>query len=215
MSRSRSRKRRQARAKRPTAPRRDPRLIHDPEDPLAPMVRRLAWTMIAAGTAAIAAGAALGMTVHIGFLGIGLLGGLAFALGVCGLAERKGITLPAFLVGLAAPFVLTFGGHSVLMDRIGHTETCTVQSSEEHRGRKYPSVDYVFGCPSGTTKLTLDWNDRLTKDDHRKDKADIRVGEPLLPMLAEPDLWNLALVMSVLLAMTAIVPIARSVRRQP
>lgn len=207
---SRSRKRRQARAKRPTAPRRDPRLIHDPEDQLAPMVRRLAWTMIGAGTAAIAAGAALGMTVHIGFLGIGLLGGLAFALGVCGLAERKAFALPAFLVGLAAPFVLTFGGHSVLMDRLGHTETCTVQSSEEHRSRKYPSVDYVFGCPSGTTKLTLDWSDRI-----RTDKADIRVGNPLLPMLAEPDLWNLALVMSVLLAMTAIVPIASSVRRRP
>lgn len=194
---------------------RKPRLIYDPNDPanrrdLDAMTKRLSRLLIAGGATAVLVGAALGMMVNVGFIGVGLLGGLAFALGVNGLAERKQYALPVFVIGLGAPFVLTFGGHSVLLDRIGHVEHCAVESAQEHRSKKRPVVEYVLSCPSGTVELTEDWSDRLSTAE-----ADVRVGPPLRPLFARPDLWNLPLVLGVPVVMIAVVPIARALRKQP
>ncbi|ANZ37862.1 hypothetical protein BBK82_19135 [Lentzea guizhouensis] len=204
------RKRRPVRTK--NGPRRTPELIHDPagQRALDAVQKRVAWYLVTGGAAAIAAGSALGITLNVGFLLLALLGGLAFALGLCGLSERKQIALPAFAVGLAAPFVLTFGGHSVLMNEIGHTERCTVTKAVEHPRNKYPSVDYVLACPSGEVELDRDWPDRLKSDD-----AEVRVGPPLRPVFAEPGGWNLWLVTSVPLTMIALVPLARALRKKP
>lgn len=90
------------------------------------MPPRQAWPIVAGGAVVILLGAGLSATVSLGFIPLGLLGGLAFALGLCGLSERTLVALPAFVVGLGATFLLTFGGHAVLMDRIGHVERCTV-----------------------------------------------------------------------------------------
>jgi hypothetical protein len=206
------RKRRPVRTK--NGPRREAR-THDPEAPanqraFEAVQKRLARRLIAAGAATVVIGSALGVTVHVGFLLAGLLGGLAFALGVSGLAERKAVALPAFVVGIAAPFVLTFGGHSVLMDEIGHTEQCTVSKAVEHPRAKYPSVDYVLACPSGEVELSRDWADRL-----RTDEAEVSIGPPARPVFAEPTAWNLWLVTSVPLTMIALVPLARALRKQP
>ncbi len=188
---------------------------YDPEAPahrraFEALQKRLARRLVAAGAAAVVIGSALGVTVHVGFLLAGLLGGLAFALGVSGLAERKAVALPAFAVGLAAPFVLTFGGHSVLMSEIGHTEQCAVTGAVEHPRAKYPSVDYVLACPSGEVELSRDWADRL-----RTDQAEVSIGPPARPVFAEPTGWNLWLVTSVPLTMIALVPLARVLGRQP
>ncbi|MET9228988.1 hypothetical protein [Lentzea sp. NPDC003310] len=194
---------------------RKPRLIYDPNSPenkraLDAAERKVTRLLLVAGPTAILAGSALGMTVQVGFLLLALAGGLAFALGLCGLAGSKQAALPAFLLGLGAPFVLTFGGHSVLMDRIGHVERCVVREAEEHRSAKRPVVEYVLGCPSGDVEITEDWSERL-----RAPEGDVRIGPPLRPVLAAPDLWNLPLVVGVLVAMTTAIPVARLLRKQP
>lgn len=174
------------------------------------MATRLAWLLVLGGFAALAVGVGLGITRTLGLVFIGFLGGLAYALGVSGLAERKWIALPAFLLGLLAPFLLTFGGHSVLMQRIGHVEHCTVTATEEHPFAKYPSVDYVLACPSGEVELSRDWDDRLAIME-----TDVLVGSPLRPVFADDTRWNLALVTSVPLAMILLVPVARALRKVP
>ena len=171
---------------------------------------RTAWLLVAGGFAALAVGVGLGITLTLGLVFIGFLGGLAYALGVSGLAERKWVALPAFLLGLVAPFLLTFGGHSVLMQRIGHVEHCTVTATEEHPFAKYPSVDYVLACPSGEVELSRDWDERLAVME-----ADVLVGSPLRPVFADETRWNLALVTSVPLAMILLVPVARALRKVP
>ncbi|KOV79870.1 hypothetical protein [Nocardia sp. NRRL S-836] len=196
-------------------PTHNPSLTLDPEAPhylhaLDTAQKRLAGRLTAAGATTVVVGAALGITVNVGFLLAALLGGLAFALGVSGVAERKVVALPAFAVGLAAPFVLTFGGHSVLMNEIGHTEQCTVTKAVERPRSKYPSVDYVLACPSGVVELSRDWPDRL-----RTAQAEVRVGPPARPVFAEPTGWNLWLVTSVPLTMIALVSLAKALRRKP
>ncbi|MEU7478927.1 hypothetical protein AB0A63_23275 [Lentzea sp. NPDC042327] len=207
------RKRRPVRTR--NGPSREPRAVHDPEEPahrraLDAVQQRLARWLVAGGGAAVLAGSALGITVDVGFLLVGLLGGLAFALGVSALGERKAVALPAFAVGLAAPFVLTFGGHSVVMDEIGHTEQCAVTEAVEHPRTKYPSVDYVLTCPSGEVELSRDWPDRL-----RGHEAQVTIGPPARPVFAEPGGWNLWVVTSVPLVMIALVPLARALRKRP
>ncbi|RAS69029.1 hypothetical protein C8D87_1021107 [Lentzea atacamensis] len=176
----------------------------------SPVPRRTAWLLIAGGFAGLAAGVGFGVTLTTGLVFVGLLGGLAYALGVSGLAERKWIALPAFALGLVAPFLLTFGGHSVLMQRIGHVEHCTITQAEEHPFAKYPSVDYVLACPSGEVELSRDWDDRLAIME-----ADVLVGSPLRPVFADNARWNLVPVTSVPLAMTLLVPVARALRKAP
>ena len=176
----------------------------------SPVPRRTAWLLVAGGFAGLALGVALGITFSLGLVFIGFLGGLAYALGVSGLAERKWIALPAFALGLAAPFLLTFGGHSVLMQRIGHVEHCTVTQVREHPFAKYPSVDYALACPSGEVELSRDWDDRLAVME-----ADVLTGSPLRPVFADSTRWNLVLVTSVPLAMTLLVPVARALRKAP
>lgn len=187
---------------------RRPRLIHEPDD--SPVPRRTAWLLIAGGLAGLAVGAGLGITLTAGLTFIGFLGGLAYALGVSGLAERKWIALPAFALGLTAPFLLTFGGHDVLMQRIGHVEHCTVTQADEHPFAKYPSVDYVLACPSGEVELSRDWEDRLAVME-----ADVQVGSPLRPVFADDARWNLVLVTSVPVAMILLPPVARALRKAP
>jgi hypothetical protein len=171
---------------------------------------RTAWLLIAGGFAALAVGVGLGITLTLGLVFVGFLGGLAYALGVSGLAERKWIAPPAFLLGLLAPFLLTFGGHSVLMQRIGHVEHCTVTAADEHPFAKYPSVDYVLACPSGEVELSRDWDERLAIME-----TDVLVGSPLRPVFADNTRWNLLLVTSVPLAMILLVPVARALRKVP
>lgn len=171
---------------------------------------RTAWLLVAGGLAGLAVGVGLSMTVSLGLVFVGFLGGLAYALGVSGLAERKWIALPAFLLGLLAPFLLTFGGHSVLMQRIGHVEHCTVTAADEQPFAKYPSVDYVLACPSGEVELSRDWDERLAIME-----ADVLVGSPLRPVFADDTRWNLLLVTSVPLAMILLVPVARALRKVP
>ncbi|MET9630291.1 hypothetical protein ABZX92_22760 [Lentzea sp. NPDC006480] len=187
---------------------RTPRVIHDPSD--EPVPKRTAWLLIAGGLAGVAAGTTLGITLTTGLIFIGFLGGLAYALGVTGLAERKWIALPAFLLGAAAPFLLTFGGHSVLMQRIGHVEHCTVTRTEEHPFAKYPEVDYTLACQGETVELSRDWDERLMTVE-----ADVLVGEPLRPVFADQTRWNLLLVTSVPLAMILLIPVARAIRKAP
>ncbi len=179
-------------------------------EPQEPMPKRLAWQLVGGGVAGIVGGAALGMTIDIGFLGLSLLSGLAFTLGLCGLAERAAIALPAFVIGLGAPLVLTFGGHSVLLDQTGHVEHCVVKGIGEHRSAKRPTVDYLLACPSGEVELSRDLNDRLMIME-----ADARTRPPLRPLFASPDLWNLPTVLGVLVVMIAAVPVARLLRQQP
>jgi hypothetical protein len=171
---------------------------------------RTAWLLIAGGLTALALGVGVSITLTYGLVFVGLLGGLAYALGVSGLSQRKWIALPAFVLGLVAPFVLTFGVHSVLMQRIGHVERCAVTATDEHPFAKYPSVDYVLACPSGEIELDRDWNDRL-----KTTEADVLTGPPLRPMFADDTRWNLLLVTSVPGAMTLLVPVARLLRKQP
>ncbi|GLY52862.1 hypothetical protein [Lentzea sp. NBRC 102530] len=178
--------------------------------PTAPESERPAWLLITGGLTALAAGVALSITLGQGFVFVCLLGGLAYALGVSGLSQRKWIALPAFVLGLLAPFVLTFGVHSVLMQRIGHAEMCAVSSKEEHPSAKYPRVDYVLACPGGEVELDLDWNDRL-----KGAEAPVAIGEPLRPLWGSYTRWNLLLVSSVPGAMILLVPVARLLRKQP
>lgn len=187
---------------------RKPRLIHEPGD--APVPKRTAWLLIAGGLAGLAVGVTLGITLTRGLVFIGLLGGLAYALGVSGLAERRWIALPAFVLGLVAPFLLTFGAHSVLMQRIGHVEHCTITRADEHPFAKNPSVDYALACPSGEVELSRDWDDRLAVME-----TDVLVGSPLRPMFADDTGWNLALVTSVPVAMILLIPVARALRKLP
>ncbi|MFI6097292.1 hypothetical protein ACIA8G_17135 [Lentzea sp. NPDC051213] len=187
---------------------RKPRLIHEPDR--SPMPKRTAWLLIAGGLVVLAIGVGLGITLTTGLLFVGLLGSLAYVLGVSGLAERKWILLPAFVVGVAAPFVLTFGVHSVLMQRIGQVEHCTVTQATEHKFAKNPSVDYVLACPSGEVELTRDWDERLLIQE-----ADVLVGPPLEPMFADGTRWNLLLVTSVPVMMMLLIPVARALRRAP
>ncbi|WP_156213514.1 hypothetical protein [Lentzea aerocolonigenes] len=174
------------------------------------MPKRTAWLLIAGGLGGVAAGTALSITLTTGFLFIGFLGGLACAIGVTGLAEHKWIALPAFLLGAAAPFLLTFGGHSVLMQRIGHVEHCTVTHTQEHPFNKHPSVDYTLVCPSTTVELDRNWDERLNIME-----ADVLIGEPLQPVFADQTRWNLLLVTSVPLAMILLIPVARALRKVP
>ncbi|MFC3891730.1 hypothetical protein ACFOWZ_09590 [Lentzea rhizosphaerae] len=171
---------------------------------------RAAWLMIAGGLVVLALGIGVSITLTYGLVFVGFLGGLAYALGVSGLSQRKWIALPAFVLGLMAPFVLTFGVHSVLMQRTGHAERCTVTAKEEHPFAKYPSVDYVLACPSGEVELDRDWNDRL-----KTAEADVLVGPPLQPDWADSTRWNLLLVTSVSGTMILLVPVARLLRKQP
>ncbi|MEV6240402.1 hypothetical protein [Lentzea sp. NPDC051838] len=184
------------------------RPVEKPDD--APIPKRKAAVLIAGGLATIAVGVALSITITTGFLFIGFLGGLAYAIGVTGLAEHKWAALPAFALGVLAPFLLTFGGHSVLMQQIGHVEHCTVTHVEEHPFNKYPSVDYTLQCPSGTIELDRNWNERLLVME-----ADALIGEPLQPVFADQTRWNLLLVTSVPLAMIAMIPVARALRKVP
>lgn len=179
--------------------------------PLAePDTRRTAWLLIAGGLAALAAGIGVSITLTYGLVFAGLLGGLAYALGVAGLSQRKWVALPAFVLGLVAPFVLTFGVHSVLLQRTGHVERCTVTATDEHPFAKYPSVDYVLACPSGEVELDRDWNDRL-----KASEADVVVGPPLRPDWADGTRWNLLVVTGVSGAMILLVPVARLLGKQP
>ncbi|MGW6447107.1 hypothetical protein [Lentzea sp. NPDC055074] len=171
---------------------------------------KAAWLLIAGGLTALALGVGVSITLTYGLVFIGLLGGLAYALGVSGLSQRKWIALPAFALGLLAPFVLTFGVHSVLLHRGGNVEHCTVTSKEEHPFTKYPGVDYVLACPSGEVELDRDWTDRL-----KTSEADVVTGPPLLPDWADSTRWNLLLVTSVPGAMTLLVPVAWLLRKQP
>ncbi|WP_330272566.1 hypothetical protein OG205_37540 [Lentzea sp. NBC_00516] len=170
---------------------------------------KTAWRLVAGGLTALTIGIGLSITLTYGLMFIGLLGGLAYALGVSGLAERKWIALPAFVLGLTAPFVLTFGVHSVLMQRTGHVERCAVTATDEHPFAKNPGVDYVLACPSGEVELDRDWNDRL-----KTKEADVLVGPPLRPMFADSSRWNLLPVTSVPATMTLLVPVARLLRKQ-
>ena len=171
---------------------------------------RAAWLLIGGGLAGLALGVGVSITLSYGLVFIGLLGGLAYALGVSGLSQRKWIALPAFALGLAAPLVLTFGVHSVLMQRIGHVERCAVTAADEHPFAKYPGVDYVLACPSGEVELDRDWTDRLKSGD-----AEVITGPPLLPDWADSTRWNLLAVTSVPGAMTLLVPVAWLLRKQP
>lgn len=166
--------------------------------------------MIAGGLVVLALGIGVSTTLTHGLVFVGFLGGLAYALGVSGLSQRKWIALPAFVLGIMAPFVLTFGVHSVLMQRTGHAEHCTVTAKEEHPFAKYPSVDYVLACPSGEVELDRDWNDRL-----KTAEAVVLVGPPLQPDWADGTRWNLLLVTSVSGAMILLVPVAWLLRKQP
>ncbi|WP_394615578.1 hypothetical protein JNUCC0626_38460 [Lentzea sp. JNUCC 0626] len=168
------------------------------------------WPLIVGGLVAIAAGVALSVTLTQGFVFLCLLGGLAYALGVSGLSQRKWVALPAFVLGLVAPFVLTFGVHSVLMQRTGHVEMCSIASKEEHPSAKYPRVDYVLACPSGEVELDRDWNERL-----KGAEAPVAIGEPLRPLWGSYTRWNLLLVTSVPGVMILLVPVARLLRKQP
>ncbi|GHH58974.1 hypothetical protein [Lentzea cavernae] len=171
---------------------------------------KAAWLLIAGGLTALALGVGASATLTRGLVFIALLGGLAYALGVSGLSQRKWIALPAFVLGLLAPFLLTFGVHSVLMHRVGHVERCTVTAKDERPFAKYPSVDYVLACPSGEVELDRDWNDRL-----KTGEADVLLGPPLLPDWADSTRWNLLLVTSVPGAMILLVPVAWALRKQP
>ncbi|MFD4642143.1 hypothetical protein ACFWN2_32890 [Lentzea sp. NPDC058436] len=171
---------------------------------------RTAWLLVLGGLTALALGVGVSITLTYGLVFVGLLGGLAYALGVSGLSQRKWVALPAFVLGLVAPFVLTFGVHSVLLQRTGHVERCTVTAKDEHPFTKYPSVDYALACPSGEVELDRDWNDRLEAAE-----ADVVVGPPLRPDWADGTRWNLLLVTSVPGAMTLLVPVAWLLRKQP
>ncbi|MFS8096496.1 hypothetical protein LFM09_05085 [Lentzea alba] len=166
--------------------------------------------LIGCGFAALALSTALGATFGLGLVFIGVVGGLAYGLGVGGLAERRWIIIPALILGVGAAFFLAFGVHSVLMQRIGHVEHCTVTQAEEHPFTKYPSVDYVLACPSGEVELSRSWNDRLLIQE-----TDVLVAPPLEPKFADDTRWNLWLVTGVPLAMILLVGVARAVRRVP
>ncbi|MFD4674230.1 hypothetical protein ACFWNN_31235 [Lentzea sp. NPDC058450] len=168
------------------------------------------WPLTIGGLVAIAAGVALSVTLTQGFVFLCLLGGLAYALGVSGLSQRKWVALPAFALGLVAPFVLTFGVHSVLLQHTAQVESCTVTSKDEHPFVKYPRVDYVLACPSGEIELERDWSDRL-----KTGEAEVLVGPPLRPDWADEGRWNLLPVTSVPGAMILLVPVARLLRKQP
>lgn len=168
------------------------------------------WPLVLGGLATLAFGVGLSVTLTHGLVFVAMLGGLAYALGVTALSERKWVALPAFVLGLAAPFLLTTGVHSVLAHRIGHTETCRVVATDENPYAKYPSVDYVLACPSGEIELERDWNDRL-----KSDEAEVLVAAPVRPMFADGTRWNLLAVTSVPGAMILLIPLARLVRKRP
>jgi hypothetical protein len=171
---------------------------------------RAAWLLTAGGLAALALGIGASITLTYGLVFVALLGGLAYALGVSGISQRKWIALPAFVLGLVAPFALTSGVHSVLLQRSGQVERCVVTSKVEHPFAKYPGVDYVLACPSGEVELDRDWNDRLKTDD-----AEVVTGPPLLPDWADSGRWNLLPVTGVPGAMILLVPVAWLLRKQP
>ncbi|SDF91738.1 hypothetical protein SAMN05216553_104167 [Lentzea fradiae] len=167
------------------------------------------WQLILGGFAMLAGGVGLGVTLTYGLVFVAMLGGLAYAVGVTALAERKWIALPAFVLGIAAPFLLTSGTHSVVMQRVGHVETCAVVSADENPFVKHPSVEYVLACPSGEVELERDWNTRL-----RGREAEVLIGPAVRPMFADSTRWNLLAVTSVLGAMILLVPVARLVRKR-
>ncbi|USX50958.1 hypothetical protein [Lentzea sp. HUAS12] len=171
---------------------------------------RTAWLLTFGGVAALVLGIGASITLTYGLVFVALLGGLAYALGVSGLSQRKWIALPAFVLGLVTPFLLLHGVHSVLMHRTGQVEQCTVTSKDEHPFAKYPRVDYVLACPSGEAELDRDWNDRL-----KTDQAQVVVGAPLLPLWADDSRWNLLVVTGVSGAMILLVPVARLLGKQP
>ena len=171
---------------------------------------RPAWLLIGGGFAALALSTALGVTIGLGLVFIGVLGGIAYGMGVGALAERRWIIIPALILGVGSAFLLAHGAHSVLMQRIGHVEHCTVTQAEEHPFAKYPSVDYVLACPSGEVELSRSWNERLLIQG-----TDVLVGPPLRPEFADDTRWNLWLVTGVPLAMILLVAVARVIRRVP
>ena len=187
---------------------REPRALHRPDT--SPVSRRFALLLVSGGLVALATGVGLSVMLTYGLVFVALLGGLAYALGVSGLAENRWVALPAFVLGLVAPFLLTFGVHSVLMQRIGHTERCVVAETDEHPSAKYPSVDYVLTCRSGEVELDRDWDDRLAVRE-----AEVLVGPPLRPVWADDARWNLLPVTGVPVAMTLLVPVAWLIRKQP
>ncbi|SDN86194.1 hypothetical protein [Lentzea jiangxiensis] len=133
-------------------------------------------------------------------------GGLvALAIGV-GLS----VALPAFALGPLAPFLLTFGVHSVLMQRIGHAERRVVAGTDEHPSAEYPSADHVLTCRSGEVELDRDRDDRLAVRE-----AEVLAGPPLWPLWAGDSRWNLLPVTGVPVAMTLLVPLAWLIRKQP
>jgi hypothetical protein len=113
-------------------------------------------------------------------------------------SRRGRLALPVFIVGLG-----------VLMDQIGHTGT-TWSSRSKSAGSSSAHGRVRASRPSGEVELTKDRIDWPTTNE-----PDVRVGPPLRPMFARPDMWNLPLVTCVLVAMIAVIPIARVLRNQP
>lgn len=171
---------------------------------------RGALLLIGGGFAALVLSTALGATFGLGLVVIGAVGGLAYGMGVGAMAERRWIIIPALVLGVGAAFLLAHGVHSVLMQRIGHVEHCTVTRAEEHPFAKYPAVDYVLACPSGEVELSRDWDERLLIQE-----ADVLVGSPLRPVFADDTRWNLWLVTSVPVAMILLAAVAGALRRAP
>jgi hypothetical protein len=172
---------------------------------------RGAWLLIGGGFAALALSTALGVTVGLGLVVIGAIGGLAYGMGVGAMAERRWIIIPALVLGVGAAFLLAHGVHSVLMQRIGHVEHCTVTRAEEHPFAKYGGYSaYVLACPSGEVELSRSWNERLLIGE-----TGVLVGPPLMPTFADEPRWNLWLVTGVPLTMILLVAVARAIRRVP
>ncbi|TWP48351.1 hypothetical protein FKR81_29120 [Lentzea tibetensis] len=177
------------------------------------MSRRTAWQLIGAGLLAMAIGIPGSMVLpdgwHVLLITATVLAGLAFFIGVAGLASQKWILVPAFIAAAFGPIILAVIGHDALLGTYGTPEQCTLRTTEEHRTTKHPSVDHVLDCPSGEQEITTAWSERL-----RAQQATVLTLPPFRPMLAETTSFSLGLLAAIPVAMAALVITAGAVRKE-